>query len=141
MIDAIITFILTLILFISFDLIWFSISLSNIYLPKFTEIQGSAPPFFSKISGGIFAWILLALGIITFVIPKSNTVSDAILYGLLFGLIVYGVYNGTSYVTLEKYDINIMLPDLIWGTVVSGVISGIIYYVRMKNIPPLSSQT
>lgn len=133
MFNIIITVILTLVLFILFDLVWFSVSLSTIYLPKFTEIQGSAPPFFSKIAGGLFAWILLALGINIFVLPKSNNLFEAILNGALFGFIVYGIYNGTSYVTLQKYDVNIMFPDLLWGTIVSGAISGIIYRLRMMT--------
>ncbi len=133
MLDTIITVILTLVLFILFDLIWFSVSLSTIYLPKFTEIQGSTPLFFSKIAGGLFAWVLLALGINIFVLPKSNNLFEAILNGALFGFIIYGVYNGTNYVTFDKYNMDIMFPDLIWGTIVSAAISGIIYRLRMTN--------
>jgi len=131
MFETIITLIYTLVLFILFDSIWFSVSLSLIYLPKFTEIQGSRPEFFSKIAGGLFAWFLLALGINLFVLPKSNSTISAVINGFLFGFIVYGVYNGTSYTTLNKYDMSIFLPDIIWGTLVSGAIAGIIYNIRI----------
>ncbi|MCJ7636534.1 MAG: DUF2177 family protein [Nitrososphaeraceae archaeon] len=130
MLKTITTVILTLCLFVVFDLIWFSVSLPIIYAPAFTRIQGSSPPFFSKISGGIFAWVLLALGINIFVLSKSNTTFEAVINGLLFGFIVYGVYNGTNYATLEKYDMNIFFPDLIWGTLVSGAIAGIAHNLK-----------
>jgi len=131
MIETIITLIYTLVLFIVFDSIWFSVSVPLIYLPKFTEIQGARPEFFSKIMGGIFAWFLLALGINLFVLPKSDSTFSAIINGLLFGFIVYGVYNGTNYTTFNKYDMSIFLPDLIYGTMASGLIAGIIYNIRI----------
>ncbi|ARF09603.1 putative membrane protein [Indivirus ILV1] len=134
MINTIVTLIITLMLFIIFDLVWFSVSLSTIYLPKFTEIQGLTHSYFSKIAGGIFAWFLLALGINLFVLPKSNNTFEAVLNGALFGFIIYGVYNGTNYVTFQKYDMNILFPDLLWGTLVSAAVSGIIYNLRILKL-------
>lgn len=125
-------FLISLILYIIFDLLWFTISLPIIYLPKFTEIQGQKPIFFNKIHGGFFAWFLLALGLSIFVTPKANSTMTAAIYGFLYGLVVYGVYNGTNYVTLNKYDYGIAIPDLLWGSLASMAISVIVY--KSQNI-------
>ena len=116
-----------LVLYIVFDLLWFGISVPLIYLPKFTEIQGERPNFLNKMHGGLFAWFLLALGLYIFVLPKSTNLFNAAFYGFLYGLIVYGVYNGTNFVTFNKYDYKIFLPDLMWGSLVSAGIATIAY--------------
>lgn len=130
MFNTITTVILTLLLFIVFDLVWFSVSLTAVYQPAINNIQGFSTDFMSKMSGGIFAWFLLALGINIFVLPKSNTTMEAVINGMLFGFIVYGVFNGTNYVMFKNYDMNVFFPDLVWGTLVSGAIAGIIFKYR-----------
>jgi uncharacterized membrane protein len=99
-------------------------------MPKFTEIQKETPVMLDKMHGGIFAWLLLAIGIYHFVLPLSNTITEAIKYGALYGFIVYGVYNGTNYVTFNKYDSKIFIADLMWGTFVSSIVSVIAFHIN-----------
>ena len=123
----ILEFITILILFILLDMIWFSISVSNIYTPAFTKIQGAPPSY--RITGGLFAWVLLALGVYLFVLPMSKSSTDAFIYGAIFGLIVFGVYNGTNYATFKDWNMNIFLSDVIYGTAVTSIISLITYSI------------
>lgn len=127
----ILVFILAIILYIVMDLFWFSITLAPIYLVKFTEIQKEKPEFMNKMYGGALAWGLLALGMALFVIPKSTSTISAAFYGFLYGLIVYGVYNGTNYVTFNKYDLSILIPDLVWGCVASMIVAIILYNAKI----------
>lgn len=119
-----------LVLYMTLDILWFSISVPFLYLPKFTEIQGSAPNFLLKMHGGLMAWFLLALGMYVFVMPKITSLWDAIYYGFIYGLVVYGVYNGTNYVTLTKYDSKIFFADLMWGCLVSSVVAVLMYKIN-----------
>lgn len=128
--NYIIKIIITTILFIIIDILWFSISVPLIYMPKFIEIQNEKPMMINKIHGGIFAWLLLAFGIYHFVLPISNNLYDTIKNGAIYGLIVYGVYNGTNYVTFNKYDGKIFSADLIWGIFVSTLLSVISFYIN-----------
>lgn len=112
------------------DMLWFSVSLPFIYLPKFTEIQGETPNFLFKMHGGALAWFLLALGMYVFVMPKATSLWNAAFYGFIYGLVVYGVYNGTNYVTLNKYDYKIFFPDLLWGSFVSTMVAVLMYNVN-----------
>lgn len=118
---------LTALFFVIFDFFWFSMTLSKIYFPTFFKIQGSGTDI--KFIGGVFAWLLLALGIQTFVMPLSNNLNDAIFYGAIYGLIVYGVYNGTNYATLRDYNYMIFAYDLLWGIIICSLVSGIAYKV------------
>jgi uncharacterized membrane protein len=112
------------------DILWFSISVPKIYMPKFTEIQKEEPQMLSKMHGGIFAWLLLVIGIYYFVLPLSNNIIDALKYGALYGLIVYGVYNGTNYVTFNKYDGEIFFADLSWGIFACSVVAAIAFMIN-----------
>ena len=112
---------LTALLFIVFDFIWFQYSLPRFYGPTFESIQGSELQM--RIGGGIFAWILLAFGIKHFVHPSANDGRSAFVQGALLGFVIYGVYNGTNYATFSKYPIETFVADTLWGTFVSGTVS------------------
>ena len=124
---------ITCVLFIFFDLIWFSFSLSRIYNPSVISIQNK--PINMRLSGGIFAWMLLAFGINYFVLTSQNHQQDDMLSlftkGALFGLIVYGVYNGTMYAIFSDYDLNTFMYDLLWGIFVSGLVTTCVSYIHV----------
>lgn len=64
-------------------------------------------------------YILLGTGIALFVIPRASTVSSAAVFGALFGLVVYGVYDFTNYSTLRQWPFVLTLADVAWGEVAS----------------------
>jgi len=117
-----------MLMFIFFDALWFSYSFTAIYIPLIRDIQGYiSTNMMSKIIGGLFAWFLMAVGIVFFVLPLSNSLRESIFYGFLFGLILYGVYNGTNYFLFEKYTKRVFIADLLWGIIVCSIVSGISY--------------
>ena len=117
--------------FIALDIIWFSLSVNPIYKPTILNIQKE--PLEMKLLGGLFAWLLLAIGLYVFVLPLSNNLTNALIYGALYGFIVYGVYNGTNYAILKNYDLKVSLADLSWGIVVSTITAGISYKYIKSN--------
>lgn len=114
-----IALLLTALVFIMLDLVWFSVSLKPIYEPTFQAIQGS--PLNMRIGGGIVAWILLALGIRYFGVAGSGTKTDLFIRGAMLGFVVYGVYNGTNYATLTNYPVSTAIADTMWGTFATGI--------------------
>jgi len=112
--------IVTVIVFIMLDLVWFSISMKPIYEPTFLAVQGS--PLNLRIAGGIAAWFLLAIGIRYFGIA-SGTKTTNFLRGALLGAIIYGVYNGTNYATLSNYPLNTAIADTMWGAFAVGLVT------------------
>jgi len=81
---------------------------------------------FNKIKNwpvALLIYILLALGITLFVLPKSGYI---FLWGALFGLITYSVYDLTNFITLDSWSIKLVLVDILWGTILCGGVSYII---------------
>jgi len=73
----------------------------------------------------LLVWSLLGLGIESFVLPHSLSVSDAVLKGGLFGFIVYGVYDLTNLATINTWTVPFSVQDIIWGTASSATVAGI----------------
>jgi uncharacterized membrane protein len=117
--------VLTTLLLIALDFLWFMVSVPRIYKPTFEAIQRK--PFKARLEGGILAWALIALGIRYFVYPHAKNAQEALFRGALLGLIVYGVYNGTMYATLSDYPGSTMLIDMIWGVFATSVVSYVGY--------------
>jgi uncharacterized membrane protein len=74
-------------------------------------------------------YALLGTGIALFVIPRASTVSLAAVYGALFGLVVYGVYDFTNYSTLRQWPFVLTLVDVAWGTCASAACAAVVRWV------------
>jgi uncharacterized membrane protein len=68
-------------------------------------------------------YLLLAIGIFYFVIKDSKNINDAIMKAILFGIIVYGVYDLTNYCTIINYTLKVTILDIIWGSVLSTLVT------------------
>ena len=77
----------------------------------------------NTIVGTIITYILLGFGLYYFVLscnPKNDTV---VIKGMLFGLVVYGVYDYTNLATINEYGSFEALVDTMWGTILCGLVS------------------
>jgi uncharacterized membrane protein len=69
-------------------------------------------------------YILMALGVTLFVLPKANgSLGAAAGYGALFGLITYGVYDLTNFATLKNWSLTLTLVDMAWGAVLCAIVA------------------
>lgn len=103
------------------DLIWFT------FMKKYYPVTRSNINIYSA----IFVWLLLCSAIAV-QIPKN--ISEAIVYGLLVGLVVYGIYNFTNLAILKEWNIKIAIIDTIWGTINCGIAALLIYLIYWKPI-------
>jgi uncharacterized membrane protein len=92
-----------------------------------SNITGSALKFNWR--AGALVYVLIALGITAFVLPQAETVTEALKYGALFGLVVYGVYDLTNVSIFGGYDVGFALADITWGVFVSAVTSAITFKI------------
>jgi uncharacterized membrane protein len=60
---------------------------------------------------------VLALGITVFVLGRSKTPGEALMYGALFGALTYAVYDLTNHATLREWTTTMTVVDIMWGTV------------------------
>jgi uncharacterized membrane protein len=73
---------------------------------------------------GILVWVLIVLGSYVFVYDHAlKSITQAILYGAFYGLVLYGVYELTNYSILSVWNIKIVLVDLLWGVILNMLIA------------------
>ena len=106
--------------FMVLDGVWLGVLMKNFYRDQLAPIVrladgGIAPNW----PAALVVYVLLGTGIALFVIPRAPTVSLAAVYGALFGLVVYGVYDFTNYSTLRQWPLALALADVAWGAVAS----------------------
>jgi uncharacterized membrane protein len=115
--DTFIKFIISFILLIVFDFIYLNISY------KLYPVTKSNINYLSA----ILSWFLIAY-IIT--IHESSSIQHSILYGIIMGLIIYGVFNLVNFAILKEWKLNIVIIDTLWGMTVCGLTSICLYLLN-----------
>ena len=115
------------------DFIWISIIMKRFYNKELLNIarkeKGKLKP---NLISGLIVYLIIAFGITLFVIPISNTILESLIYGALFGLVLYGVYDLTNFSTLKDFSLKMTLVDLTWGTFLCGITSLLIRMILIK---------
>lgn len=117
-------FALILILLLVCDFIWFQFSLDTVYKPVLGD--------FTVRYAGAIAWVFLAYGLNKYAVSTAKDKKDAAIQGAIFGLIVYGVYNGTNYATISNWTPKIWLLDNLWGICVCAFVAFISFLITKR---------
>lgn len=86
-------------------------------------------------TAAIIFYLLFIVGLVYFAISPAilkNSLMGAILAGAFFGFITYATYDLTNLATLKNWPLFVTIVDLIWGTVLGALVSGITYYLYFK---------
>jgi uncharacterized membrane protein len=110
-------------------MLWFgTVSYQKIYKPQFLQLNSNKFSF--RKLPAIITYVILSLGLSLLLFYQNpTTIVQSICIGLLYGFVVYSVYNGTNYSTIEKYSLKTTLVDTLWGTILCGILSTIIFVI------------
>ena len=78
------------------------------FLKYLNQIQSNTK---LKYTGIIICYLFLLFALNYFIIIPNKSVLDA----FVLGLCIYGVYEGTTYATLNKWPIHLLVQDTLWG--------------------------
>lgn len=113
---SIVALLLTILLL---DFLWLGIIQRKSWENQVHDIQKS--PMTVRPAGAIIAYFMIAVAVVVFVLPlvhKDHILQDSLILGGLMGLVLYGVYDGTTYAILKDYRIDMMIGDILWGVFV-----------------------
>lgn len=79
----------------------------------------------------LIVWILMTWGLLIFVIssPAVTDAWDAFSMWMIFGMIVYGVYECTNQALLKKRHRTLVLVDTAWWMLLCGSVSVFLWYL------------
>ena len=99
---------------------------SNFFNDVVNRVQGSRIKF--KISGAVLCYIFLIGGLYYFIINQQKSVKDA----FILGLVIYGVYETTTYTLFDKWSPKAMLIDTLWGGILFALTTALTYKIVKK---------
>ena len=95
------------------DFIWLTMFMSKRYKVMIKDIQGEELKV--NILYAAFVYLLMIIGQQVYVKPLIKSKKDVLIYGGLFGLIVFGVYDLTAGAVIKKWDLKLAIIDILWG--------------------------
>jgi uncharacterized membrane protein len=120
--DMILLYLITLVVFFVIDMIWLGLVAKGFYRRYLGEFM---TPKVNWTAAMLF-YLLFIVGLLVFVIRPALATGvplNALFYGALLGLISYATYDLTNLATLKDWPLIVTVVDLIWGTVLGGVVS------------------
>ena len=100
------------------DLAWIKNSY-KLYNDSVNKIQNEDIQL--RITPAILAYALLVLNVLFVLLPHTNN----IFHFSMSGLVIYGVYNATTYAILKDYPLKVAIIDTLWG-LISHTVLGIL---------------
>ncbi len=121
-----IQFLLCLALLTAFDAMWFTGIMNRFFIEHLSHLlnieQGH---IILRWFPAMMVYVLLALGIVLFVLPSSAQLSlgSVFFHGGIFGVVVYGVYEGTNGALMKDWPTRLIIADMVWGFLACGATS------------------
>lgn len=121
-------FIIIIIIYIACDFPYLYYNFSDIS----TKVYNCGNKKSNRYYSAFLVYVLLALGVVTLVLSRSESPRDALYYGAIMGLVSYGVFDFTIHFMLEGYDLKMTIKDVIWGTILSAFVSWVAFNISKK---------
>ena len=106
--------------FFAADFVWLGVMAKSFYRDRIGHLM--ADDISMTAAAGFY--LMYVIGIVVFaVMPalQSESWKTALVLGGLLGLIAYGTYDMTNLATLRDWPASVVVVDMAWGTVLTGV--------------------
>jgi uncharacterized membrane protein len=121
--DMILLYLITLVVFFVIDMIWLGVVAKGFYRRYLGEFMSPKVNW----TAAMLFYLLFIVGLLVFVIRPALAggapLINALFYGALLGLVSYATYDLTNLATMKGWPLIVTVVDLIWGTVLGGVVS------------------
>ncbi len=120
----------TLLVFFAIDILWLGLVANKHYTKYLGFLMGE-----TNWLAAIIFYLLFIVGILVFVVVpgvKEGSLSKTLMHAALFGLITYATYDLTNLATIKDWPFLITIIDLIWGTVLSVLVSLASFFIARQ---------
>lgn len=109
------------------DLLWLGLVASALYRSQIGHLLNIVDgQMVVKVPAALATWAVIATGVQLFVLPRASgtgSIPSFMLWGAIFGLIVYAVYDLTNYAVVKNWPLTVTVVDIMWGGVVCSMTS------------------
>ena len=108
---------------LAIDAVWLATMSKRFYSTRIGSLLAESP----RLGPAAVFYLIYILGVTCLVaVPAVNdewSFLKVFLLGALLGLVAYGTYDLTNQATLKEWPLIVTLVDLVWGSLLTGVIS------------------
>ena len=123
-----ISYALTFVVFFIIDMAWLGFIAKDLYKKYLGGFLSEQVNW----TAAVVFYLLFIVGVFIFAILPSvekNSLASAIVLGALFGFFTYATYDLTNLATLKGWPINIVFIDILWGSVLTSIVSTAGFYI------------
>jgi uncharacterized membrane protein len=127
-IKLIISYALTFVVFFIVDMAWLGFIAKDLYKKYLGDFLSEQVNW----TAAVVFYLLFIVGVFIFAIMpavEKNSLVSAITLGALFGFFTYATYDLTNLATLKNWPITIVFIDIIWGSVLTAIVSTAGFYI------------
>ena len=113
---------ITLAVFFLIDMVWLGVVAKGFYRKHLGAMLSPKVNW----AAAILFYLVFIAGLLVFVVKPALAAGApvrALAFGALFGLISYATYDLSNLATLKDWPVIVTIVDLVWGTVLGGVVS------------------
>ena len=114
------TLVLSGVVLLSLDAIYLT-AIKNMFETQIAAVQRVALQF--RLFGAIMCYALLIGGLYYFILRTRRPISDAFFLGIL----IYGVYESTTYALFKQWKLKTVIIDTLWGGILFALTTAIVY--------------
>ena len=110
------------------DAIWLGLVARGFYVRQLGDLMLESP----KLAIAAVFYVMYSAAIVILAsapAARSGSLTDAALLGAILGFAAYGTYDITNLSTLKNWPLAMSLVDIAWGTLLTGAVSGVGYWV------------
>ena len=114
--------------FVAIDAMWLGTIANKLYKTQLGSLLREQP----QMLAAVLFYALFIVALVFFVVQPAlarNSWTYALCAGAFFGLVTYATYDLTNLSTLKDWPVKITVIDLIWGSVLSAVVSVATYHI------------
>lgn len=112
--------------FLAVDFFWLGVVARKFYRQELGELMAESTNW----AAAMVFYLLFIVGVLVFVVNPALEKGSLIRstgFGFLFGLITYATYDLTNLATLAGWSLKVTGVDLLWGGVLSAIVSTVGY--------------
>jgi uncharacterized membrane protein len=126
--DYIKMYIIAFIIFLVIDAIWLGLVAPKFYRAQIGHLMAERP----NLIAALVFYLVFIVGVVYFVINpaiEAQSLTKAVVAGLLFGFVTYATYDLTNLATLKDWPITVTIVDLAWGSFLSTAMGTLTYMI------------
>ena len=123
-------YILVLLIFLAIDMLWLGVIMSKFYKTELGVLARRTGENLAPIWWAAFVvYLLIPLGIILFVLPRAVQGGSPFIWGFIYGVILYGVYDFTNYALVANWPWRMTVVDILWGGWICAFTSRVAFFL------------